>query len=255
MKKIKTFVLKIPFSISIYRALKKSTALPYFISDFVRFRRLSGKGRFSVYFHDIFPCLLDRTTNTSFEPHYTYHLAWAARKVAESRPDFHIDISSSLSFATIVSAFVPVRFYDYRPAKLNLGNLSSERGDLMQLPFADNSVTSLSCMHTIEHVGLGRYGDPIDPDGDLKAIKELKRVLAPGGSLLFVVPIGKPKIQFNAHRIYSYGMVKEYFSDLELKEFSLIPDEFKEKGMIYSATKKDADAQKWGCGCFLFVKK
>jgi hypothetical protein len=45
-------------------------------------------------------------------------------------------------------------------------------------------------MHVVEHVGLGRYGDPIDANGDAQAIKELKCVLWPGGVLYFVVPTG-----------------------------------------------------------------
>ena len=51
------------------------------------------------------------------------------------------------------------------------------------------------------------YLSPIDPEGDLKAVKELSRVVTKGGSLLFVVPVGKPRIQFNAHRIYSYKKI------------------------------------------------
>ena len=124
----------------------------------------------------------------------------------------------------------------------------------MAMPFADNSVESLSCMHTVEHVGLGRYGDTMDPSGDIKAISELKRILAPGGSLLFVVPIGIPKIEFNAHRIYSYAQIIEYFSDVELKEFSLIPDNAFDVGIISNASSDLADAQEWGCGCFWFTK-
>ncbi len=110
-------------------------------------------------------------------------------------------------------------------------------------------------MHTIEHIGLGRYGDPIDPDGDLKAISELIRVLATGGNLLFVVPIGKPKICFNAHRIYSYSQIMSYFSALTLKEFSLIPDNAIETGIIPNATKEISGKQTYGCGLFWFVKK
>ena len=110
-------------------------------------------------------------------------------------------------------------------------------------------------MHTVEHIGLGRYGEPIDPDGDLKAIKELVRVLAPGGNLIFVTPIGRPRIQFNAHRIYSYEQILQYFGELKLKEFSLIPDNAREICMIYNANKDQADAQVYGCGCFWFVKK
>jgi Caenorhabditis protein of unknown function, DUF268. len=109
-------------------------------------------------------------------------------------------------------------------------------------------------MHVIEHIGLGRYGDPLDPDGDLKAISELQRVLAPEGDLLFVVPIGKPMIVFNAHRIYSYEQIAEYFSGFELKEFALIPDNPSEGGLIHDATKEQADSQTYGCGCFWFKK-
>ena len=82
--------------------------------------------------------------------------------------------------------------------------------DLTQLHFESESIESLSCLHTVEHIGLGRYGDPIDYDGDLKAIRELKRVVVKGGSILFVVPVGKPKIIFNAHRIYSYEQIINY---------------------------------------------
>jgi SAM-dependent methyltransferase len=71
--------------------------------------------------------------------------------------------------------------------------------------------------------------------GDLKAIRELKRVLQQDGSLLFVVPVGKPKVQFNAHRIYSYQQISEYFRDLKLEEFALIPNRPKDGGLIAGA--------------------
>ncbi|MFZ2831633.1 MAG: DUF268 domain-containing protein, partial [Minisyncoccia bacterium] len=118
-----------------------------------------------------------------------------------------------------------------------------------------NSVESLSCMHTVEHVGLGRYGDTIDPEGDIKAASELSRVVSHGGALLFVVPLGKPRIQFNAHRVYSYDMVEDMFPAFDIKEFSLIPDNALEVGMIYNATKEMADKQVYGCGCFWLIKK
>jgi ubiquinone/menaquinone biosynthesis C-methylase UbiE len=154
-----------------------------------------------------------------------------------------------------VSAFIPVDFYDYRPAEVFLDNLNCKKGNLLSLPFVDNSVESISCMHTIEHIGLGRYGDDIDPDGDIKAINELKRVTSIDGNLIIAIPIGKPKIIFNAHRIYSYDQIISYFKDFELKEFSLIPDDAIKTGMIYNATKEQADEQNYGCGCFWFIKK
>lgn len=226
-----------------------------FIKDFNLFKKLSDN-RFKITWKERWECLSDKTQGTEFDRHYVLHPAWAARKLVEIKPDFHIDISSSLHFCTIVSAFINVKFYDYRPASLNLSNLESEHADITSLPFSENSIKSLSCMHVVEHIGLGRYGDPIDPAGDLKAISELKRVLAPGGYLLFVVPVGKPKIQYNAHRIYSYDQIKNYFNDLQLEEFSLIPDDCKDhKGIIYNAKKQDADRQSYGCGCFLFKKE
>jgi len=204
---------------------------------------------------DQYPCLLDNTSSTGYEPHYTYHPAWAARIISKNKPSLHVDFSSILHFSTLISAFVSVDFYDYRPANINLNNLRAKKGDLTAMPFPDNSIESLSCMHTVEHIGLGRYGDLMDPNGDLKAIAELKRVLAPGGSLIFVVPIGRPRIEFNAHRIYSYNMILDYFSDLELKEFSLIPDNALEVGMILNASINLANTQEYGCGCFWFIKK
>jgi len=234
-----------------------------YIYDLVIFRRLSsqertasrsGKSRFPIRLRDTYPCLHDKTTNTSFDSHYVFHMAWAARILAKVKPEVHVDISSSLYFCTLVSAFIPVHFYDYRPAALGLDNLVSERADLLSLQFSDRSVNSISCMHVVEHVGLGRYGDPLDPDGDLRAINELKRVLAPGGNLLLVVPVGKPRIMFNAHRIYSYDQVMNCFAEFELKEFALIPDDFQEGGLIKNATKQMADVQKYGCGCFWFKR-
>ena len=226
----------------------------FFVSDFLKAHRVfSQKPRFTFNWRDRYPQLYDRTGVTGFDRHYLYHTAWAARKVAEIKPEFHTDISSSLYFASLVSAFVPVKFYDYRPADLQLSGLSSERGDLLNLPFADNSVKSLSCMHVVEHIGLGRYGDPIDPDGDLKAIRELQRVLSFGGTLLFVVPIGGvARIHFNAHRIYTYDQIMDYFKAFRLKEFTLISEI--NAAPVINATKKDADKEKYGCGCFLFTK-
>jgi len=211
--------------------------------------------RFELRKEDWYPCLNDNTPFTGFDRHYVFHVAWACRIVHEISPSMHIDFSSSLYFCTTLSAFVPVTFYDYRPADLQLSGLRSLRGDLTSIELPNNSVESISCLHTIEHVGLGRYGDPIDYDGDLKAIAELKRVVKPGGSLLFVTPVGKSRIQFNAHRIYSYDQVLDMFEGFELKEFSLVPDRSEDGGLMRNATKELSDAQWYGCGCFWFVKR
>jgi SAM-dependent methyltransferase len=236
--------------------LKRLAKYPKFVADYRAFRRLSrGKDRpATLRWKDTLPQLNEATPTTHFDSHYTYHPAWAARILAATNPAEHVDVSSVLSFATLVSAFVPVRFYDYRPAQLQLDNLYCGQADLVHLPFKDEELSSLSCMHTVEHVGLGRYGDALDPEGDLKAMNELCRVLAPGGSLLFVVPIGQPKIHFNSHRIYSYRQVRDYFRQLSVKEFALIRDGCRGGGIVRNASEEEADCQIYGCGCFWFVK-
>lgn len=239
----------------LFKSKKLTIKEQFFNASLAKYKQLDKKNRFSLYEKDFFKCLNDKTATTGFDTHYEYHPAWAARCLAKINPTKHIDISSKITFNVIVSAFIPIDFYDYRPAKIyNLNGLNCDSADLNNLPFADNSIESISCMHTIEHIGLGRYGDTVDPDGDIKAIRELQRVVKPGGSILFVIPIGKPKIQFNAHRIYSYDMIMEFFQGFELANFSLIPDNASDTGIINNATREQSNEQKYGCGCFWFKK-
>ena len=228
----------------------------WFRNDFQNFKKLATKNtaRFKLDKKDFWPCLLDNTGGLEFDRHYTYHPAWAARMLATLKPESHIDISSILSWATVVSAFIPITYYDFRPAKIQLSNFFSGKQDLTKLSFEDNSIQSLSCMHTVEHIGLGRYGDPLDYDGDLKAIKELCRVTAFGGNLLFVVPVGSHSIiEFNAHRIYSADYIITLFESLGMKlnRFDYIPQG---EGNIIENMKSQNIQDKYGCGCFWFQK-
>lgn len=224
-----------------------------FINEFIVFKKLSDQ-RFEISWKKRFPCLSDRTQTTGFDPHYIYHTAWAARVLKKINPACHTDISSFLYFNTIVSAFIPINFYDYRPANINLKGLECDKADISKLQFSDNTIESISCMHVVEHIGLGRYGDPIDPKGDLKAVSEIIRVTAKGGNILFVVPIGKPAIEFNAHRIYSYNQVVEMFGGCNLIEFSIIPNDIG-GGIIDNPDLKIVDTMEYACGCFWFRKK
>jgi len=169
-----------------------------------------------------------------FDEQYIYHTAWAARQLRKTAPyPHHVDIGSSLYFVGIVSAFIPVVHYDYRPPKLlRMSGLTVKDADITALPFPDESIVSLSCLHVVEHIGLGRYGDAIDPEGDLKAMRELQRVLAVGGRLIFAVPTGPNVIQYNAHRLYEAQDIPMYF-----------------KGMVVE-TEDDLA----GCACFVFRK-
>jgi SAM-dependent methyltransferase len=91
-----------------------------------------------------------------------------------------------------------VAFLDVRPLDADIEDLEPIAGSVLELPFADRSLPSVSCLHVAEHIGLGRYGDPLDPAGTRKAIAELQRVTAPGGQLLFSLPVGRQRLCFNA---------------------------------------------------------
>lgn len=253
IQNIKRSIKKVPFAHSLYRTARLIPGMFYFVNDLIRFSWMARRvvSRFALPLWSLQPSLRDRTASTDFDRHYIYHPAWAARVVAEIKPELHVDISSSLVFCAMMSASVPVEFFDYRLADLKLSNLTSKSADLMALPFADGSIHSLSCMHVVEHVGLGRYGDPLDPDGDLKAVSELKRVLAQGGNLLFVVPVGRPRIMFNSHRIYSYEQALALFPGFILEEFALVPDG---GTLIRHAVPELVAQQVYGCGCFWFKK-
>ena len=104
----------------------------------------------------------------------------------------------------------------------------------------------------IEHIGLGRYGDPIDPEGHIKAAKELSRVLKPGGKLYLGTPVGKETVCFDAHRIFFVETILELFGELQLESFDFINDQAKH--IEFSYPNKEANMARYGCGLFLFSK-
>jgi SAM-dependent methyltransferase len=164
----------------------------------------------------------------------------------------HVDVGSKAEFVGFLTAFTNIEFVDIRPLDAPyLKNFKSIKGSVLEMPYETKSLESISCLHVAEHIGLGRYGDPLDPDGTRKAAAELSRCLAPGGRLYFSVPVGRPRICFNAHRILSPKNVMDYFKDLELVEFNLFDDK---KRFVENADLEDAEAQKFACGMFLFTR-
>lgn len=228
----------------------------FFEKQFYKYKKENDEeSRFEMKWEERFPCLHDNTQNVGFERHYMFHPVWAARAIKKINPEIHCDISSSLRFVSMLSCFFKVKHFDYRKPPMVLENLELGQVDLTGLDFADSSIFSLSCMHTIEHIGLGRYGDTLDCDGDIKAANELTRVVSKGGNLLIVVPVGRSRIEFNAHRIYSFSQVVDLFSKLTLFEYALIPDSHEAGDIVYGASEFLTDSQEHGCGCFWFKKK
>jgi hypothetical protein len=218
----------------------------------LQWKRFAGRSRIAAPATDLYPCLADATAKTGFDPHYFFQAAWLARKLAASRPVVHTDIASDVGMIGVLSAFVPVEFLDIRPLNVALPGLVSRKDNLSSLALPSDSVSSLSCLHVLEHIGLGRYGDPLDPDGHVKAAGELSRVLADGGDLYLSVPIGRERVCFNAHRVFSVATIRKLFSTLELSEFSLVDD----RGRFMAGTDgMEAGTNEYGCGMFHFVKR
>lgn len=164
----------------------------------------------------------------------------------------HVDVGSLAVFVGLLSTIAKVVFIDLRPLPVDLPNLEMRRGSLLSLPLADASAPSISCLHVVEHVGLGRYGDALDPQGTKKAALELTRVLAPNGSLYVSLPLGKPRLQFNAHRIHSPSQILEYFRGLNLASFSAVTDKGEFKTNIAPAEMAN---ERYACGMFQFTKQ
>lgn len=220
-----------------------------YIYDLIKYTVMQGAEPLRLL--DLYPKIHERTPQTHLDHHYFYQDTWAGKKIYASRTKHHYDIGSLFSLIGHLTTFTKVTFIDIRPPDLTIKNLDSQKGDILHLPFTDNSISSLSCLHVAEHIGLGRYGDRLDPHGTKKACKELSRVLARHGKLYFSLPVGRPRVCFNAHRIHSLTRILEYFKDLELVELSGIDDEGNLREHI---DRRILEHAHYACGLFIFTK-
>lgn len=197
---------------------------------YARYRKLAPSDRRPSFRH-LYPCLGDDSPETPVEPVYFYQDAWAFEKVFRNKPSLHVDVGSHYKFVSLLSKVVPVVMVDIRPLRLPLDSLQFKKGSITDLPFADSELRSVSSLCVIEHIGLGRYGDTIDPYGAEKAIEELKRVLMPGGRLYISVPVGDENVTaFNAGRVFSLDYLKNLLLPLiVLEERFIVGNSLQEK--------------------------
>ena len=220
-----------------------------FVSDFRTYSTKSTNERIKIA--DLRPMLGERTSNQFFDAQYFYQAAWLYEKIRLRIPHRHVDVGGQLSMSGWLSVWCPVIYIDIREFNCDLPNFTFKQGSILNLPFDSRSVDSISCLHVAEHIGLGRYGDPLDPEGTLKACLELGRVLKEGGDLYFSVPIGVERVCFNANRIFNPHSIIFYFQELTLKEFSVIDDNGK---FQRSVKMDDYTLSNSACGLFHFVK-
>jgi SAM-dependent methyltransferase len=209
------------------------------------------------------PCLTDRRAQsgvTRGARAYFHQDLHVAQMIHANAPTLHVDVGSLVGgFVAHVAAFRPIEVLDIRPSDIVAKNITFGQRDLMEeRPDMDGYTDSLSCLHVLEHFGLGRYGDEVDYDGYRKGWENLYRMLRPGGKLYFSVPIGPQRIEFDAHRIFSVpflvGMIDRKY---RIDSFAYVDDE----GVLV----RDADATgtaaqnsfgcQHGCGIFELTKK
>ena len=198
-----------------------------FFCDMRAYRKANTIKDFKLNVKLMYPWLKDWRdfAGTSLNNLYLRQDLWAAKKIFHNHPEKHFDIGSRVDgFITHLLSFgVDVTLIDIRALEGTIDDLSFLQADATNLSnISDNSIASLSALCSLEHFGLGRYGDPIDPAACFKAFQSIQRVLAEDGDLYLSLPVGKDELAFNAHRIFNPETVITAFDKLRLVEYSCV---------------------------------
>lgn len=171
------------------------------------------------------PILEEWNMQAGYPSSYFWQDLWGALKIKERMPERHFDIGSRIDgfISHLILLKIPVTLIDIRPLDKKIPGVDFFQSDATELKgIRDNSIDSLSALCSLEHFGLGRYGDPIDPEACYKAFKEIQRVVSPGGYIYLSLPVGKERVCFNAHRVFNPATVVQQFDACELEEHSVI---------------------------------
>jgi hypothetical protein len=255
MKKL-IWVLDNQFGINPYKFLKSFRGIIWYIGDLIKIKKVY-KGKISYL-----PCLIDKyAEGGSAKSEYFIQDLFVARKIFNNNPNLHYDLGSRVDgFISNVATFTNVKVFDIRPISSTIENIEFEQLDIMNSNLKYSEIAdSLSCLHTIEHFGLGRYGDIVDINGLEKGLVNLGKLLKPNGIFYLSTPIGQKKIVFNAHRISNPKEIIELakLNNLELIDFAYI----KNDELIYNNTFKNINniiqsitLEKYVLGIFIFKK-
>jgi len=229
--------------------------LARFIRDWRAYNRLARPDcPFAVRPRDWMPVLTEWAEQAGVpDPYYFHQDLWAARLIYRRSPARHVDVGSRIDgFIAHLLTFMPVTVVDIRQLRSTVSGLSFIRSDATSLrEFHDDSVESLSSLHAVEHFGLGRYGDAVDPQASFKVMEAFVRVLAPGGFLYFSVPVGRERLVFNAHRIFAPSTIISALDGLKPLSFSAVNDRGE---FLEHSDPRAASSFEYGCGLFEFTK-
>lgn len=258
-KRIYHFVNLLGFDLR--RFLNFFRGFPLFVHDYFSF--YSQKNTSSSDFDKtiLFPCLSDRFEESgSAKGHYFHQDLLVANRVFENNPNRHVDIGSRIDgFVAHVASYRSIDVFDIRKLEVAHKNINFVQCDLMKA--LDSSLVaycdSLSCLHALEHFGLGRYGDPINFDGHLIGLRNMTKVLSKNGTFYFSVPIGQQRIEYNAHRVFSVSYLLKILSeDFTVKQFSYVDDngELHKNVELTKAKIESSFNCHYGCGIFELIK-
>jgi hypothetical protein len=172
-------------------------------------------------------------------------------------PRRHIDVGSRVDgFVAHVASYRPIDVIDIRPLTSTTQNISFFKADVTRDVSAFRQATdSLSCLHALEHFGLGRYGDAVDPDGWRKGWQNLEQMLEPRGVLYFSVPLGShQRVEYDAHRVFSLPFVLQQMvaPRYDVEGFSYVDDAgdlHRDASLDDGAARRSFDLH-MGCGIF-----
>lgn len=210
------------------QALSNLRGLPAYFADL---RALKAQAHDQLFpFASPYLCLTDRHSESgTTRGHYFHQDLLVAQQIRHNQPTTHIDVGSRVDgFVAHVAAFRPITVIDIRPLPSTIENITFVQGNIMGdlPPGLRQCCDSLSCLHALEHFGLGRYGDPIAYDGHLAGLRNLTRMLKPGGKLYLSTPIGRQRIEFNAHRVFSIRHLLDLLQpDFVVDAFSYVDDQ------------------------------
>lgn len=230
------------------------------LEDIKAYTDLNNRNDFEIKDENFFICADDKYSQAgSLSEEYFLQDIWAARKILKDNPKQHFDIGSRVDgFISHLLVFRDeVTLIDIRPLKEKIDGIKFIESNAINMNnIQDETIESLSSLSVIEHFGLGRYGDPIDPDGCFKAMKEFQRVIKKGGKLYLAVPVSyENKLCFNAHRIFNPNTIIKEFDEMELLEFSYVMDYKIHTVKLDSLDESIKNITKYSAGLFEFRKR
>lgn len=231
------------------KAIRSLRGAPAFIADCIELKKQRPVGD-NFGFGRLYPCLGDRFADSGqAKGQYFHQDLLVASRIFANKPTQHIDVGSRVDgFVAHVASFRQIAVVDIRPLPSRIRNIVFLQADLMrELPAQlVASCDSLSCLHALEHFGLGRYGDHVRWDGYRVGFENLLTMLKPEGKFYFSVPIGPQRIEFNAHRVFAVAFLLEMFSGrLRIDDFSYVDD----RGDLHESIVLDEPAIAANCGC------